>query len=91
MGEKVMISQVGTRPHAGLDRGEQFLRDDRPHVEGKRAADRAVHSLWKKVQNTADRAGGGRGVNRAENKVARLGRLYGRLERLRGRAFLPPE
>ena len=81
-----MISLVGTRvvPLAAqsLVVGKQLLGDDRLEVERQGLPQRRVHVAREQVEDAADRRGGGRGVDRAEHQVARLGRVHGRVEGL---------
>ena len=83
------IRMISTSRHAGLarrgrpvlGRRQQFLGDDRLEVERQVLPHRRVHVLREKVEDTADRRRGGRGVDRAEDQVAGLGRVHGRVER----------
>ena len=80
------ISLVGTRvtPLAviSLVVGRSFWATIALRLNASVLTERRVHLAGEEVENTADRRGGGRGVDRAEDQVARLGRVHGRLEGL---------
>ena len=76
-----MISLV-ERLNARLDAGQELLTNDRLQIEHQALAHGIVHISREKIENSADRAGSGGGVDRAEHQVTRFGGVHARFERV---------